>query len=104
MESIKNPRGNLNLVHRRNKTRNRKKEKIFEKNLIIASHGINKLKSKEQSRDKTKKNLDRHLEEKTVEEILKVVQVDTTQVVITNHHNENFHEQKSNLEHLVKEG
>lgn len=70
----------------------------------IASRGIHKGKDKEQSHEKRKENFGRLLEEKSVEEILKVVQVGTSQIVIQNNHNVHFHGQKSNLEQLVPKG
>lgn len=104
MESLKNPKGNPNRVHRRNRTRNSKKDKNFDKNLLIASRGINKFISKEKACNKTKENLECLLEEETLEEILKATQVDATQILVTNHHNVNLHGQKSNFEQLGPTG
>lgn len=65
----------------------------------IVSRGIHKGEDKEKSREKNKENMDHFLEEKSVEEILKEVQV-----VIHNKHNGNFHGQTSNLEQLGPKG
>lgn len=60
---------------------------------MIASKGILKAKNKDQVRDKTKENLDNLLEEETVEEILRVSQVDYPQVDNANQTNDNFYGQ-----------
>lgn len=70
----------------------------------IASRGIHKGKDNEKGREKTNKNLERLLEEEIMGEIPKVVQVDSSQVVIQNHHNGKIHGQKSNLEQLGPKG
>lgn len=103
-EKPKNPEGHNNLVHRRNKYRKNKKEKPFDKHLEIAPRGINKAKDKEQGHEKTKENLERLLEEETLEELVKAAQVYTSKVVIHNHHNGRFHGQKSNLDQLRQNG
>lgn len=84
------PERTLTQEHRRKKTRI-SKGIFFDKNLAIVSRGISKNTSKGKVRDKTKENLERLLEDGTVNEIIKVAQVDTSLIVVTNHYNENFH-------------
>lgn len=99
-EENTNPESHNIFAQRRHRERKNKKENLFDKHLEIVSKGIHKGTDKDQSCEKNKENMDHFLEEKSVEEILKVVQVDTSQVLIHNKHDGNFHGQTSNMEQL----
>lgn len=63
--------GQFIQANKRGEAMKSKKERNFNKYLVIASRGINKSKDKYQAQVKTKENLDRLLEEYAVEEFSK---------------------------------